>query len=115
MKVAVVGSRTFNNYEQMIETLDNLRENNIVDEIISGGARGADALAEQYAREYEIKMTVIKPDWSLGRHAGILRNTDIIAASDLVVAFYDGHSRGTADSIKKAKAMGKSLIVVKFD
>ena len=112
MKVAVVGSRSFENFELMCEELDKLE----ITEIISGGARGADSLAERYARDCEIKMTVIKPDWNRhGRAAGMLRNTDIVTGSDLVVAFYNGYSRGTADSIKKAKAMGKSLIIVRFD
>jgi hypothetical protein len=114
MKVAIVGSRTFNNYELMIDTLDNIRKSMNIEEIISGGADGADKLAERYAAEYEIPLKVYKPDWSLGKHAGLLRNTIIVDSCDIVIAFWDGKSTGTRDSIVKAKKMGKSLLTVAF-
>lgn len=81
--------------------------------IVSGGARGADTLAERYASERGIKMLVIKPDWDRhGKSAGLIRNRDIIAQADVVIAFWDGDSPGTKYAIDYSKKLGKKLYVV---
>lgn len=112
--VAVVGSRTFTDYELLRNTLD---EHKLVKirTIVSGGAAGADRLAERYAAERGIELIVLRPDWSThGKSAGIMRNTDIVDRSDFVFAFWDGQSRGTADTINKAKSRGKPVVVVRI-
>jgi len=108
MKVAVIGSRGFNNYELIKETLSSLD----ITLVVSGGAMGADTLGERYARENSIPTKIFKPDWTKGRGAGFLRNTDIINEADTVVAFWDGKSRGTLDSIKKAEKQGKKVLII---
>jgi hypothetical protein len=108
MKVAVIGSRGFNNYELIKETLSSLD----ITLVVSGGAMGADTLGERYARENGIPTKIFKPDWTKGRGAGFLRNTDIINEADTVVAFWDGKSRGTLDSIKKAEKQGKKVLII---
>jgi len=110
MKVAVVGSRSFRDYELMKYKLSNLS----IAEIVSGGAMGADKLAERYAKEMDIPVVIFYPEWSIGKHAGLLRNTDIVRYSDIVYAFWDGHSPGTADSIQKAISMGKPYVITFF-
>jgi predicted Rossmann fold nucleotide-binding protein DprA/Smf involved in DNA uptake len=55
MKIAVIGSRDFNDYDFLSESLKFLSSN---DTIISGGARGADSLAERYAKENQINFVV---------------------------------------------------------
>ena len=100
MKVAVVGSRGFSDYKLLSETLDKIK----ITLIISGSAKGADTLGEQYAKDNGIETKIFKPDWEKhGKAAGMLRNTDIINEAELVVAFWDGSSKGTLDSINKAK------------
>lgn len=97
IKLAVVGSRTFDNVSLLRETL--LLYNPSV--IITGGAKGADTLAEEYARLNHIPLKVIKPDWSkYGKAAGVKRNQQIIESADECVAFWDGTSKGTLSSIK---------------
>ena len=51
MKLAIVGSRTFNDYEFLFNTIHNIEDFRIIDIecIISGGAKGADSLAEKFA------------------------------------------------------------------
>lgn len=110
MKVAVVGSRNFSNYELLKDTLSQYN----ITTIVSGGAIGADRLAERYARENNIDTKIYYPDWKLGKGAGLMRNTQIIQDSDMVIAFWDGTSRGTHDSIKKAKAHNKECKIVYF-
>jgi len=113
MKAAIVGSRTFNDYDALRESIDSL--NIHIDEIISGGAKGADSLAERYARENEIAITIFPAEWKkYGRAAGMIRNRDIIKSADVVIAFWDGESKGTKNSIDLAEKHGKILHVFRF-
>jgi len=114
--LAIIGSRTFDNYSYAkIEILDIIQKNNIqVTKIISGGATGADKIAEIFASEFNIPIEIIKPTWNLGKHAGLIRNTDIIKQSDYVIAFWNVESKGTLDSINKAKKLNKKLFIVKI-
>lgn len=117
MKLAIVGSRTYDNYSMLsiFVTMTSLAHGPVT-EIISGGARGADRLGERWAGEHKIPVTQFLPDWEThGKAAGYIRNKDIVAAADFVLAFWDGESRGTKHSIDLAKAQGKPLIVIRED
>ena len=104
MIVAVIGSRDFSDYALLESTLASLPG---ITGIITGGARGADSLAEIYAGQYGLPIVVLKPDWEkYGQGAGVVRNRQIIDAAEMVVAFWDEVSRGTASSLKLAKAKG---------
>ena len=84
--------------------------------IVSGGAKGADTLAEKFALENHLEMIVFKPDWKkFGKRAGFLRNTIIIENATIVFAFWDGKSNGTKDSIDKAEKLNKKVIVTIFN
>jgi len=110
-KVAVVGSRTFTDYECMRKTLDvHVKPG---DEIVSGGAKGADKLAEKYAKDQNLNTIIYYPQWDkYGKKAGFLRNRKIIDDADVVVAFWDGKSRGTASSIDLARRANKELYII---
>lgn len=111
MKVAVIGSRSFNDYQRLKDTLSKID----ISLLVSGGANGADKLGEQYANENNIPTKIFLPDWEKhGKAAGFLRNTDIINEADLVVAFWDQQSNGTRDSIQKAEKQGKKVIIISF-
>lgn len=111
MKVAVIGSRNFSNYNLLKAILDEI----FITQIVSGGAKGADTLAERYAKENKIPTKIFLPDWNKhGVSAGFIRNTDIINDADYVVAFWDNKSNGTRDSINKAKIANKEIIIIKF-
>ena len=111
MKAAVIGSRTFNDYKLMCKTLKQFD----ITTIVSGHAIGADRLSEQYAKENNIPTEIYLPDWNkFGKQAGFLRNTTIIENSEIVIAFWNNASRGTADSIKKAQNMNKKVIIINF-
>ena len=113
MKTAVIGTRTFENYQQLCETLGNLA--NTPTEIISGGATGADALAERYAKENNLPLTIHLANWKeYGKAAGPIRNKTIIEECEQLVAFWDGQSKGTNHTIKTAKAKGKPTKVVNY-
>jgi hypothetical protein len=112
MKVAVIGSRSFTDYERLTQVLSGMA----VTEIISGGAQGADTLAERYATTHGIPTLIFKPDWKkYGRAAGPIRNKDIINNAEVVVAFWDGKSKGTLSSIKLAEKNDKELVKVIYE
>jgi len=108
MRVAVIGSRSFNDYKALKERLDQFP----VDVIVSGGARGADSLAERYAMEHNKELLVFPAEWNkFGKRAGFIRNKDIIDNCDFVIAFWDGSSNGTRHSLTYASSIGKPLLV----
>ena len=75
--------------------------------IVSGGAVGVDTLAEEYAKQRGLPIRIIRPDYErYGRKAPLIRNREIVDCADLVVAFWDGSSHGTAYTVNYAKARG---------
>ena len=114
MKLAIVGSRSFTNYELLQINLLRLFPV-LPSEIISGGAMGADTLAERFATAHAIKLTVHDAAWSsYGRRAGYLRNETIVQAADVIVAFWDGKSPGTKLTIDLARRYNKQVIVIQI-
>ena len=109
MKVAVIGSRNFDDNKVLTKTLDSIDNFDI---IVSGGAKGADKLGEQYAKERNIPIQIFLPDWKkYGKSAGVRRNKKIIDYCDIVVAFWDGKSKGTLHSLKLASKLKKKIIL----
>ena len=112
MKIAVIGSRDFADYQMLCDVMKNYQH---ATHIISGGARGADSLAAKYAKSHDVELIEFIPDWEIGKHAGHIRNQDIIDAADQVIAFWDMHSPGTKDSIRRAKRAGKPVMIVNIN
>lgn len=115
MILAVVGGRDFDNYKLLESTLDKLCEKMEIDTICSGGAKGADTLAELYAKKRDIETKIFLPDWEkYGKRAGPLRNAKIINYSDKCVAFWDKKSRGTKSTIDLAIEDGVPIKIVHY-
>jgi hypothetical protein len=111
VKYAVIGSRDFDDYNLLKFELDKYD----IREIVSGGANGADSLAENYAKEMNIPTTIFKPDWkTYGKAAGVIRNAKIVEYSDIVIAFWNGSSKGTENSIKHAEKNHKRTIIIRY-
>ena len=106
MRVAIVGSRSLSvNIEKYIPE--------IITEIVPGGAKGIDTLAGRWADQRNIPTLILKPDYNTyGRVAPIRRNELIVEAADLVVAVWDGKSRGTKFTIGYAKKCGVPVEVL---
>ena len=101
MKVAVIGSRNL-----QVEDLGPYLPEGLT-ELVSGGARGVDASARGYAQTHDVSLTEFLPDYArYGRAAPLRRNDQIVAYADLVLAFWDGKSRGTKFVIDQCKKMG---------
>lgn len=114
MRVLVCGSRGWESVWQVrmvYAELDKLKPT----EIISGGARGADRVAEVWAKTNSVPITVITPNWEkYGRRAGILRNNQMLDTKpDLVLAFWDGLSKGTKHTIDEALRRNMKVEVIR--
>lgn len=82
------------------------------DIIISGGASGPDTWAKEVANELGVRCKEFIADWKeYGKRAGVIRNTQIVKTCDRILAFWDGSSRGTLDTIKKATMDGQVVLI----
>ena len=107
MKMAVVGSRTITDISIGEYMPDD------VTEIVSGGAKGIDTLAKEYAEKRKLLYTEFLPDYeTFGKYAPLHRNERIINYADEILAFWDGKSKGTKYVIDNAKKQGKRVSVV---
>ena len=111
-KVIIAGSRDFTDYALLRSFTDETLAGVEDIEIVSGGARGADALGEQYARERGLSLKVFPAEWKKwGRAAGPIRNAQMADYADALIAFWDGKSAGTRDMIRKAEEKGLQVKV----
>lgn len=115
-KVIIAGGRDFNNRDLLFSKCDNILQNIEVEEIVSGGARGADTLAERYAFGCGLNFRRFPADWDKnGRAAGIIRNSEMAEYATHLIAFWDGKSRGTKHMIDTAETKGLKVRVVRYD
>lgn len=119
VRIIVAGSRDFHDYGLVSRKLAGaVRLENV--EIVSGGARGADALGERFARENGIPVRRFEADWGkFGRAAGPIRNSEMAeyaskADRGYLAAFPKGRSPGTRDMIRKAKERNLTVYVVEI-
>ena len=118
----VAGSRTFNDYALLKNKLDAILSNHApYVTIVSGGAKGADALAEQYADECGYEKKIFFANWDLyGKRAGYLRNRQMheyISQFENrgIVCFWDGKSKGTSQNFQLAKEFNNQIKIVRFE
>lgn len=111
MRTAVIGSRGFENYNLLKKELEKFE----ISLIISGGAKGADTLAEKYAKEKGIETIVFNPEYELyGKKATFVRNDKIINECERLIAFWDNKSKGTESTYKKALKKGKDVHLINY-
>ena len=98
-----------------MERLDYLDSSDQLPIVLNGFADGIDKLigglcdARGVAKK---QYPVTKEDWrTYGKRAGILRNTEMVDAADVVVGFWNGTSRGTKNCIEQALAASKLAMV----
>lgn len=118
MHIIIAGCRDFNDYQVVEkEVMDFIGKyiGKIEIEIISGGATGADALGERFAKEHGLPLTVVPAEWKkYGRSAGPRRNEQMARMAGTLIAFWDEKSRGTKNMIDTAKKLGLRVKVVKI-
>jgi predicted Rossmann-fold nucleotide-binding protein len=113
MRVLVCGGRHFGDQRRLYAVLDQLHAERGFALVIAGGARGADTLAEEWAKAVALPCRVLLADWAgLSRKAGRIRNEQMLSQGQphLVVAFPGG--RGTAHMVGIARAAGLEVIEI---
>lgn len=109
MKIAVIGSRNIN-----IPNLGDYLPAETT-EIVSGGARGVDTSAREFALQNHLELTEFLPEYDLyGKSAPLKRNMLIIEYADKVYAFWDGASRGTKYVIDNCAKLGVECVVIRL-
>ena len=129
--IAIVGSRTYPLPKVVWDSLDLVQKaeaakmgrmfvSDFVDKltpdqnvVISGGAQGVDTWAAEFAEARGITVVVMRANWKkYGAGAGFKRNGEIVLGADDVVAFWDGQSKGTLDTIRKAHNAKKPYAII---
>jgi len=131
VRIAVVGSRDFglpgdsketaekrtaamfDLAEEYLYSLVRRRYANDKVVIVSGGAKGADAFAERFAKKYGYDLDVYLADWEKdGKSAGFKRNFKIWDNADLGFAIWNGESKGTEHSFDISWRQNKPLYIL---
>ena len=109
MKLAIVGSRNLK-----VDISEYIPDG--VDEIVSGGAKGIDSAAAEYAKNNGMKLTEFLPEYSrYGRGAPLKRNDLIAEYADEALVFWDGKSKGTKYTADAFEKMGKKVKIIIVD
>lgn len=109
MKVAIVGSRDLN-----ITNLEEYMPENVT-EIVSGGAKGIDSDAKEYALKKNIPFKEFLPDYQkFGKVAPLKRNLQIIDYADIIIAFWNGKSHGTKYVIENCKKLNVPVKIIRL-
>ena len=120
LRVIICGGRDFDDYNLLVKSCNEILSNDFARvEVVSGFAKGADMLGIRYALENNLKHTAIPADWdAYGKRAGFIRNVQmenyILREDPMVIAFWDGKSKGTKDMIEKSKGAGIPVHVISY-
>ena len=107
MRIAIIGSRTLK-----IDDVDKYIPDGVT-EIVSGGAKGIDFCAREYAIKRGIKLVEFLPEYEkFKKGAPLKRNVQIIDYADKIIAFWDGKSRGTKYVIDNCREQNKEIEVI---
>lgn len=111
-RVIVCGGRDYGNYDRAFQVLDDLHSRQPIDIVFHGNCRGADLVADAWARSRRVTVHPCPADWKRhGHRAGPIRNQNMLGHKpDVVVAFPGG--RGTADMVRRARAANVDVIEV---
>ena len=118
-RVIIAGTRTFNDYNLFKESCEYLLRESMEKQqiiIVSGHARGTDTMGERFAKEHGLPCEYYPANWQIhGRAAGPIRNKEMANNADALIAFWDGHSRGTRSMINLARKMGLQVAICRYD
>jgi len=107
MKLAIIGSRKI----EKLDLNEYIKEKPNV--VISGGAKGIDTIAEEWALRNNIDIIIHRPNYEInGKKATWRRNDVIVDEADKIMAFWDGESTGTRYVINKALETRKNIEII---
>jgi hypothetical protein len=121
MRVIIAGGRDFDDYDTLeyycteLYEWGNRHRRRDWDHVLCGGARGADALGKRFAQEKGIDVKDYPAPWDThGKAAGFLRNERMAENADMLIAFWDGQSKGTKHMIDLALQHGLEVHVYRY-
>lgn len=128
LRVIIAGSRDFDDFPKLMNSCIDIlfkitEQHNDLNKIriVSGAARGSDRLGEQYAKVAGYEVSRFPADWDgLGRRAGYVRNSEMAKYAvangnyGVLIAFWDGKSKGTKHMIDLAEKNGLEVHIVRF-
>lgn len=113
MRVIIAGSRSFSDYDSLKQVIQESKFE--INQVISGGAKGADFLGEKYAKDNNIDLRIFPAKWDeFGKKAGFIRNKEMADNADALIAFWDQKSKGTKSMIDIAENKGLKVYVYKY-
>lgn len=121
LKVIIAGSRTLEDYSKFCfivgpEILQLYTSPSMSIEIVSGGARGIDTLAVKFAKQHLHPYKIMRADWdAFGKSAGYIRNKQMADYADVLIAVWDGKSKGTENMIEQMQKLNKKVIIKLWD
>ena len=114
MKLIIAGSHSFRDYQLLCQTL--APDKHRITQVIIGGARGADRLGIRWALSHSVRLRGFPADWErFGKSAGVRRNFQMAQAGDMLLAFWDGQSPGTAHMVQCMRQLGKPVVVIRVE
>lgn len=111
--VLVTGSRKYSSRKAVDDVLADFAKSHWPMRVIVGDCpTGADLYARDWCTENNTPCTVFTADWDKhGRAAGPIRNREMVNQKpDIVLAFFEGESRGTRNCVGLAIARGIEVI-----
>lgn len=105
--VLICGSRSINSFP-----LGRFIKKESVAAIISGGATGIDAIAAEWAKSNRVEYIEMLPNYKIWKdRAPLVRDEEMVNMCDVVIAFWDGKSKGTKYTLDYAQRIGRRCIV----
>ena len=115
MKVIIAGSRDLGTQSQVTSAIVNSSWEKEITEIVSGTAKGVDRMGEEFGRTYNIKVMQFPANWGrYGKSAGYRRNQQMAEYADVLIAIWDGKSKGTKHMIDIMYRLGKPVYTEVF-
>ncbi len=112
MKVIIAGSRDITDKKLVADAVRSFQRIGMITEIVCGEARGVDAIGKQIAEAMKVPVKSFPADWDhYGKRAGYIRNKEMAMYGDVLVAVWDGQSRGTRMMIEIMNEVGKPALV----
>lgn len=118
IRLCIAGSRTFDDYNQLVLEaktfiVEEIKTRNII--IVSGTARGADSLGEDFGKQFGMTIEEYPADWDqFGKSAGYIRNKEMAQVSDYALIFWDGKSKGTKHMIDLCNAFNVKIKIITY-
>lgn len=114
LKVVIAGGREFNDYEYLVNCCEQVIPDNVSIEVVSGAAPGADTLGEEWAESQQHPVKLFPYESQHGKAGGPIRNAKMADYGHVLIAFWDGKSKGTKNMIDNALKKGLEVHVFPY-